>query len=212
MLSSVNSAPSHAWPTAPALNGVNDAGAVAAARRGPDPESQAWIDRLGSLSPDLSAAISDLHELLLNATRFEVDRRRWAVSDLRGRDREEFVLQLADSALANVLRSLGEYRAESRFTTWACKFAIREAATRMRRRSWNAHQIPPEPNLTAAVQDAIEAGLSAHERELLIAAALNHVPLDVLADRLSTSRGAVYATLQEARRKLRSALDESRAA
>ena len=43
---------------------------------------------------------------------------------------------------------------------------------------------------------------------MLIAATINHVPLDVLAERLSMSRGAVYATIQEARRKLRSAVDE----
>ena len=151
-----------------------------------------------------------LHALLLGAVRFEVKRRRWAVSDLRGHDREEFVGQIADSALANLLKNLGKYDGASRFTTWACKFAILEAATRTRCRSWKGRRLPPAPNLLPA-QDAIDAELSVHEREVLIAATLNHVPLDVLAERLSKSRGAVYATIQEARRKLRSAGESSRA-
>ena len=39
-----------------------------------------------------------------------------------------------------------------------------------------------------------------------MAVALNDVPIDVVADRLNTTRGAVYKTLHDARRKLRVAL------
>jgi len=35
---------------------------------------------------------------------------------------------------------------------------------------------------------------------------LNGVPIDVLAERLNTTRGALYKTLHDARRKLRSRL------
>jgi RNA polymerase sigma-70 factor, ECF subfamily len=38
---------------------------------------------------------------------------------------------------------------------------------------------------------------------------LNGVPIDVLADRLNTNRGALYKTLHDARRKLRKHLAES---
>ena len=41
---------------------------------------------------------------------------------------------------------------------------------------------------------------------MLVALALNEVPIDVLADRLSTTRGALYKTLHDARRKLRASL------
>ena len=165
------------------------------------PTSPAGV--LAPPSPELSVAIRDLHTLLRNATRFEVDRRRWATSELRARDRDELVSRLADSALANVLMNLGAYDGRSRFTTWACKFAILEASTTMRRRSWKGRPIPPAPELPPDIEKALERSLSVHERELLIAAALNHVPLDVLAERLDTSRGAIYATLKDARRKLR---------
>jgi RNA polymerase sigma-70 factor (ECF subfamily) len=37
---------------------------------------------------------------------------------------------------------------------------------------------------------------------------LNGVPIDVLAERLDTTRGALYKTLHDARRKLRGHLEE----
>ena len=43
---------------------------------------------------------------------------------------------------------------------------------------------------------------------MLVALALNGVPIDVLAERLSTTRGALYKTLHDARRKLRTHLAE----
>jgi RNA polymerase sigma-70 factor (ECF subfamily) len=43
---------------------------------------------------------------------------------------------------------------------------------------------------------------------VLVALALNGVPIDVLADRLSTNRNALYKTLHDARRKLRKHLEE----
>jgi RNA polymerase sigma-70 factor (ECF subfamily) len=41
---------------------------------------------------------------------------------------------------------------------------------------------------------------------VFVAITLGGVPIDVLAERLSTSRGALYKTLHDARRKLRTAL------
>jgi RNA polymerase sigma-70 factor, ECF subfamily len=50
--------------------------------------------------------------------------------------------------------------------------------------------------------------LTQHQRRVLVALAVNGVPIDVLAERLSTNRGALYKTLHDARRKLRRHLDE----
>jgi RNA polymerase sigma-70 factor (ECF subfamily) len=43
---------------------------------------------------------------------------------------------------------------------------------------------------------------------VLVALALNGVPIDVLAERLNSTRGALYKTLHDARRKLRKHLQE----
>ena len=47
-----------------------------------------------------------------------------------------------------------------------------------------------------------------HQRRVLVALALNGVPIDVLSERLNTNRNALYKTLHDARRKLRNHLDQ----
>ncbi len=61
--------------------------------------------------------------------------------------------------------------------------------------------------LLEAVRHAIDRELTPHQREVLVAVALNGVPIDVLAERLGTTRGALYKTIHDARRKLRRTLD-----
>ncbi len=125
----------------------------------------------------------------------------------------------------SVLRRLDDFRGESRFTTWVYKFALLEAAVKLRKRAWQGREVPVEPDvwelyssadlepdaeaeqseLLATVQEAIAEVLTPHQRRVLVALALNGVPIDVLAERLGTTRGALYKTLHDARRKLRAA-------
>ena len=60
--------------------------------------------------------------------------------------------------------------------------------------------------LIDAVRDSIAGHLTDHQRNVLVAVVLNGVPVDVLAERLGTTRGALYKTLHDARRKLRADL------
>jgi len=189
-------------------------------------ESQEWIDRLRPESPHRDAAIGALHEILLKASRYEVARRRTSFPHLRGDDFDDLAQQSADDALVAVLGKLDDFRGDSRFTTWAYKFALFEAGTKLRRRAWQGRELPLEPEtwslmaeagatpqedaetaeLLLALRDAIRTELSPHQREVLVAVTLNGVPIDVLADRLNTTRGALYKTVHDARHKLRRAL------
>jgi len=173
-------------------------------------------------------AVEQLHALLLRAARFEVGRRRPSLPHLRGDELDDIALEAADDATLSVLRRLDEFRGESRFTTWAYKFALLEAAVKLRKRAWQGREIPLEPeqwtgfsskapspaataeqrDLLARLQHAIEESLTPHQRQILVAIALNGVPIDVLAERLNTTRGALYKTLHDARRKLREHLEE----
>jgi len=60
--------------------------------------------------------------------------------------------------------------------------------------------------LLAVLKVAMANDLSAHQREVLVAVALNDVPIDALAARLGRSRGAIYKTVHDARRQLRAGL------
>jgi RNA polymerase sigma-70 factor (ECF subfamily) len=191
-----------------------------------DAESRAWVSALQGDGPARDAAVARLHELLLRAARFEVSRRSAALSYVRGEQADDIAVQAADDALVAVLAKLGDYRGASRFTTWAYKFALLEAGVRVRRRAWQEREVVLEPQawpaladkgrtpheqaetgeLMSAVREAIDGCLSDRQREVLVALALNGVPLDVLSERLSTTRGALYKTLHDARRKLRAEL------
>jgi RNA polymerase sigma-70 factor, ECF subfamily len=140
--------------------------------------------------------------------RFEVARRRRALGSSRPGDLDDLATQAADDALLAILRKLHTYRGDSRFTTWAYKFALLEAAVKVRRRAWHDREVPlesdgwarladhrPSPardaeavELIGAVGLAIAEALTPHQRTVLIAVTLNDVPIDVLAERLSTAR------------------------
>jgi RNA polymerase sigma-70 factor (ECF subfamily) len=189
-------------------------------------DSRAWLDALRTPGVERDEAIGRLHELLVRAARFEVSRRRAALAHVRGEELDDLALQAADDALLAVLAKLDDYRGASRFTTWAYKFALLEAGVRLRRRAWQEREVVLEPDAWPLVADSgkspqghAEAGelmralkcsiddcLTGHQREVLVALVLNGVPIDVLAERLNTTRGALYKTLHDARRKLRSDL------
>src|SRR5687768_8147749 len=90
----------------------------------PPVEDARVIDDLRAGDPQ---AIAELHALLLRAARFEVGRRRAALSHVRGEELDDIANQAADDALMAVLAKLDEYRGASRFTTWVYKFALLEA-------------------------------------------------------------------------------------
>jgi RNA polymerase sigma-70 factor (ECF subfamily) len=193
---------------------------------GLDPESRAWLRDLRSEGAAREDAIARLHALLLGAARFELARRRPSLGHLRGDELPDIAMEAADDALMSVLRRLDDFRGESRFTTWAYKFALLEAAVKLRRRAWQGREVPLEPEgwallatvapgpaedaeqaqLLEAVRRAIDEVLTPHQRRVLVALALNGVPIDVLAERTGSTRGALYKALHDARRALRAHL------
>jgi RNA polymerase sigma-70 factor, ECF subfamily len=193
-----------------------------------DAESAAWLRELEATGPERDDAVERLHALLLCAAFAEVHRRRSSTAAAAG-DLDDLAVQAADDALMAVLRKLHSYRGDSRFTTWAYKFALLEAAAALRRRPWQGRELPLEAagwarladdgrdspagqaeaaELIAAIRDAIAEVLTPHQRSVLVALTLNDVPIDVLAERRGTTRNALYKTLHDGRRKLRARLAE----
>ena len=191
-------------------------------------ESGEWLDALRADGAVRDDALARLHELLLRAARFEVGRRRAALSRVRGEELDDIANQAADDALMAILAKLDDYRGASRFTTWAYKFALLEAGVRLRRRAWQGREVVLDPEVWTAFADrgpsaheelerseqfealrhAIATVLTDHQRRVFVALALNEVPIDVLSERLGTTRGALYKTLHDARKRLRAELEE----
>ncbi|MDQ4090598.1 MAG: sigma-70 family RNA polymerase sigma factor [Actinomycetota bacterium] len=186
-------------------------------------DSEEWLSSLRSAGVEREAVIRRLHELLLRAARFEAARRRPTLTGVGSKELDDLTVQAADDALVSVLARLDTFRGASRFTTWAYKFAIYETSVKLRRRAWQDREVTLEPEawaavpeggsgppqeaehaeLLAGVRQGITSALTPHQRGVLIALAVDGVPIDVLADRLGTTRGALYKTLHDARRKLR---------
>jgi RNA polymerase sigma-70 factor (ECF subfamily) len=189
-------------------------------------DSRAWLSALGEESAARDAAISELHALLLRGARFELNRRRHSLVHVTRAEIDDLATQAADDALVAILAKLHTFRGASRFTTWAYKFVLLEAGVKARRRAWHgrevvlddqswplvadrgpsAQQTLEETELLHAIGDAVKDALTPHQREVFLALALNGVPIDVLAERLGTTRGALYKTLHDARRKVRATL------
>jgi len=190
-----------------------------------DLDSRAWLSRLCASGVDRDRAIAELHQLLLGAARFALSRRASQV----GREGfDDLATQAADDALVAVLDRLDDYRGESRFTTWAWKFAFYEACVALRRRRWLGREVPfederwealgheagPEVSVEqtevlVALRRAADEVLTQHQRAVFVALALNEVPVDVMAERLGTTRGALYKTLHDARERLRTELADA---
>jgi RNA polymerase sigma-70 factor (ECF subfamily) len=203
---------------------------MAAGRSAPaavDDESREWLVRLSGEGSHRDEAIRALHALLVKAARFAVARRRALIPYALQDQLDDLAIEAADDALVEILARLNDYRGESRFTTWAWKFAIFEASEAIRRRSWMGREIPVEDagwtalsrelspersleqrELLAALKSGIESELTPRQRIVFVALALNRVPVDVLADRMGSTRGALYKTLHDARQRLRAHLEE----
>jgi RNA polymerase sigma-70 factor (ECF subfamily) len=195
----------------------------------PAAQSAAWLSALRSEGAERDQAVAKLHELLLRASKHELSRRRAALSHVRGEELDDIAMQAADDALMGVLAKLDEFRGDSRFTTWAYKFALLEAGVKLRRRAWqgrevvldsenwmtfaaadtSAQQELEQSQLLSALRDAINDRLTPHQRQVFVALALNEVPIDVLAERMESTRGALYKTLHDARAKLRRQLADA---
>ena len=187
-------------------------------------------DWVADLRAERPGTVEELHALLLRASRFEIGRRRGALPHADAAALDDLAHQAAADALTAILAKLDTFRGDSRFTTWAYKFALLEAGVRMRRRAWHEREVmldddawprvaaaTPGPEETAETREqldrvtaAMRDVLTRHQREVLIAVALDGVPIDVLAERLGTTRGALYKTIHDARRKLRATLEGDR--
>jgi RNA polymerase sigma-70 factor (ECF subfamily) len=194
-----------------------------------DRESAEWLRDLQASGGAREHAIARLHALLLRVARAEAARRRATLPSRAMEDVDDLCVQAASDALMAVLAKLDTYRAAARFTTWACKFAILETSTRLRRHAWRQRKVERDDTIwdrlpdaappalqrleNAQLLDALHLAIDDHltERQRLIfqSVAMDDVPIDVLAERLGTSRGAVYKTLHDARAKLRRALIEA---
>ena len=192
---------------------------------GLDPDSAEWVQALASTGPERDDALAQLHKLLLRVARAETRRR--AGLYITADELDDLAHQAAADALVAIAAKIGQFAGHSRFTTWACRFAIFEVSTKIGRHfrrhptitmdaeDWaqlpdrfglEPDQIAEWADLLAALHKAVDTVLTDRQRRVFVAVVLNDAPLDAVATELGTNRNAIYKTLFDARRKLRTAL------
>jgi RNA polymerase sigma-70 factor, ECF subfamily len=195
--------------------------------------NEEWLHDLKSHGPEQQAAINDLREYLLRAVLYFFSQNPGDLKHLARAEIEQVAEDLAQDALLTVLKHLDEFRGESKFTTWAYRFAINISLVEARRQRWknvsldnlisNA-QLPDlqfedenatNPELAAqqeeiwgAVRQVIDRELTPRQREILTALAFEDLPMDLVTERFHTNRNAVYKMLHDARAKLKKSLEE----
>jgi RNA polymerase sigma-70 factor (ECF subfamily) len=191
-----------------------------------DPDSRQWVRVLSGTGPQREAGLARLHELLLRIARAELQRRNGQFR-ITGPELDDLAYQAAADALLAIDLKLGQFRGESRFTTWAYKFVIFEVSAKIGRHFWAHPAVPmdgedwdrlpgrlgPDPaqeaewrELADAVRRAVDEQLTPRQRKVFVAIVLNGVPLDALVVELGSTRNAIYKTMFDARRKLRADL------
>lgn len=199
----------------------------APATRSGESEPEDWVRALTTPGPAQTIAMRQLHQLLLRAAAHQVWRMRSALPDASPGTVDVIVNQAADEAMTTLLGKVHTFEGRSRFTTWAFKFAILQAATDVRRLQWQHREVElrdldlgdrpgathdsPElhaegNDLASAVGEAMRTCLTPHQRRIAIALLVDGIAIDVLAERLGTSRGALYKTVHDARSRLRAEL------
>ena len=144
-----------------------------------------------------------------------------------GPELDDLAAQAAADAVVAVVAKVDQFRGDSRFTTWACKFAIFEVSTKVARHFWQRPTVAMDAedwdrlpdrfgldparavewrDVVAALRRAVDEELTDHQRRVFVAIVLNGVGLDALVAELDSSRNAIYKTLFDARRKLRATL------
>ena len=196
--------------------------------------NEEWLHDLNASGEVQEAAISDLRDLLLRAALFFFNRN---LADFEGLNRDEILQRAEDcaqEALVTVMSHLSDFRGDSKFTTWAYKFAINIALMTARRERWKGVSLDqmalseddsvPEwlmhdkspglaPDRSALqgevgeiIREVIERELTDKQRQVLMMMVFQEVPMDEVVQRLGTNRNAVYKTLHDARRKLKAGL------
>lgn len=193
--------------------------------------NQEWLEELASQGQAQNAAIADLRAFLLRAAFYSLYRSRSNLANLERTSIEQLAEDTAQEALLAILKHLDQFRSESKFTTWAYKFAINFALVAARRERWkqvsldelldsalpsaleddhaaaDPHRAAMQNEAWTVIRDIMDRELTDRQRQALEAIVFEDVPLDQVAEHWDSNRNATYKLLHDARRKLKAGLE-----
>ena len=194
--------------------------------------NEEWLRGLSAIGEEQAVVLGDLRTFLLRAAQYALSLHS---DDLAQADAkiEPLAEDCAQEALLAILKHLHEFRGDSKFTTWAYKFAVNIALVVARRERWKSVSLdqimseadvddwpirdesqvtdPDRPALQAEIwaiiRETIDHDLTERQRQVLKAMVFEEVPMDEVVRYLKTNRNAVYKLLHDARRRLKARLE-----
>jgi RNA polymerase sigma-70 factor (ECF subfamily) len=188
--------------------------------------NEQWLDHLRDEGENRETALADLRQIILRGLTYALN--KWLpTSDPRFGSLAE---EVAQDTLLRVLDRLDTFEGRSQFTTWVHKIAVRIALTELRRKRWENFSLedlvegeenPPivqlmvDPqastpeeivegaDLMQSVQRIIMEELTAKQRQVMVAIAIQGVPLEEVARRMGTNRNALYKLMHDTRLRLK---------
>jgi RNA polymerase sigma-70 factor (ECF subfamily) len=196
--------------------------------------NEEWLHDLKETGEAQEKAIVDLQNILLRAALYLFNRNAGDLTGLNSDDVSKLAEDCAQEALIAILKHLSDFRSDSKFTTWAYKFAVNIGLTASRHVRWkdvSLDQLSSDeegafsewvlrdkssalaPDLAAlqgevrqVIWDVMEHDLTDHQRRILLLMIFHEAPMDEVVQHLNTNRNAIYKSLHDARRKLKSGL------
>jgi RNA polymerase sigma-70 factor (ECF subfamily) len=196
--------------------------------------NQEWLHDLNASGIPQEAAIADLRGILLRAALYFFSRN---LGDFSGLSRDEILQRAEDcaqDALIAVMQHLSDFRGDSKFSTWAYKFAINIALMAARHERWKGvsldalsdseedafsertmldksdgvapEQAALQSEILEIIHDVIKHDLTDKQRRVLNLMVFNEAPMDEVVRYLGTNRNAVYKLLHDARSKIKTSL------
>lgn len=196
--------------------------------------NEEWLRDLKDAGAAQENAIADLQDILLRAVLYLFNRNLGDLNRLVRDDALKLAEDCAQEALMSVLDHLSDFRGDSKFTTWAYKFAVNIGLTAARHARWKdvsldqlsfaeeggssewvmedrssasaPDQSAMQGEVRKVIREVIERDLTDKQRQVLFLMVFNEVPMDEVVLQMDANRNAIYKMLHDARRKLKSGL------
>lgn len=195
--------------------------------------NQEWFDALSNQGMQQGEALEELRRLLLRAALFTLVTHLTDLQEMSENERVALAEECAQEALMAVLARLGDFRGDSKFTTWVYKFGVNIALSRARRWRWkqvslddladdegtldwlqrnerfqtaDSEQPVRQKEVVEVIREVLRTQLTPRQRQTLKLIAFDNVPMDVVVQRLDSNRNAVYKSLHDARLKIKQQL------
>ncbi|MFA5835564.1 MAG: sigma-70 family RNA polymerase sigma factor [Bellilinea sp.] len=195
--------------------------------------NQEWFDALSNQGMQQGEALEELRRLLLRAALYTLVTHLTDLQEMSENERVALAEECAQEALMVVLGRLGDFRGDSKFTTWVYKFGVNIALSRARRWRWkqvslddladdegtldwlqrnerfqtaDSEQPVRQKEVVEVIREVLHTQLTPRQRQTLKLIAFDNVPMDVVVQHLDSNRNAVYKSLHDARLKIKQQL------